>query len=252
MGNILNGLKKFVSNKNTVTILGVLAGVAVLFIFYSYRVNEATTPIKVPYAKNTINATEQITEEDIGYVEVNSALLKKANILQNSSQIINKYVTTGTSIPAGGLFYTSQVVDKSELPNSIFDDIPTGYKIYVLSVNNHTTYGNAIYPGDKIDLYLKATDEAGKIIFGKFIENIEVLGVRDANGKNVFATTETRTPAELLFAVENSMYELLMDAGYISGITVIPVPSGGTVEGELSTQEYLKNFILTKTAPIGD
>ena len=253
MGNILNTLKKFVANKNTVTILCAVVGVIVLWGFYTYRVNEATTPIKVPYAKETINAAEEITEDNISYVEVNSALLKKADIIQSQAQLIGKYVTTGTSVPAGGLFYKTQVVEKSELPNSIFDDIPDGYTIYSLSVNNHTTYGNAIYPGDKIDLYMKATDESGKILFGKFIESITVLGVRDSSGNNVFDSTTNRTPAELLFAVKDDMYELLMKSGYVSGITLVPVPRNKNYTsegGEVQTQEYLKNFILAKTAAI--
>lgn len=253
MGNLVNTIKKFIGNKNTVTIFGVLAGVIVLWAFYTYRVNQATTPVKVPYAKEVINATEEITEDKIGYIEVNSKLLRTADIIQSSGALIGYYVTTGTSIPAGGLFYKKQVVAKSALPNTIFDDIPDGYTIYGLSVNNHTTYGNSIYPGDKIDLYLKATDDNNRIMFGKFIESIEVLGVRDASGKNVFDTTTTRTPAELMFAVKDDMYELLMKAGYISGITIVPVPRNKkyTSEGgEVKTYEYLEQFILAKTATI--
>ena len=253
MGNIINTLKKLVANKNTVTIIGVIAGVVVLWGFYNYRVNEATSPIKVPYAKTAISATEQITEENIAFVEVNSRLLKTADIIRTKQELVGMYVTTGTSIPAGGLFYRNQVVKKSQLPNTDFDDIEDGFTIYVLSVNNHSTYGNSIYPGDIIDLYLKATDDNNKIMFGKFIEKITVLNVKDSSGKPVFDSNPPRTPAELLFAVPNDMYELLMKAGYISGISVIPVPRNKkyTSEGgEVKTYEFLKNFILAKTAVI--
>lgn len=252
MGNLINTLKRFVSNKNTVTILGVLAGVIVLWAFYNHRVNQAVTLTKVPYAKTAISATEQITEDNIAYVEVNSKLLKTADIIRNKNELVGKYVTTGTSIPAGGLFYSKQVVNKSELPNTDFDKIEKDYTIYVLSVNNHTTYGNSIYPGDIIDLYLKATDDNNKVMFGKFIENITVLNVKDSSGKAVFDTNPPRTPAELLFAVPNDMYELLMKAGYISGITIIPVPRNQNLiePGEVKTYDYLKNFILSKTSTI--
>ena len=253
MGNLINTIKKFISNKNTVTILGVIAGVIVLWAFYNYRVSEATTPVKVPYAKEIINATEQITEDNIGYTEVNSKLLRTADIITNPADLINKYVTTGASIPAGGLFYKSQVVNKSELPNTIYDDIEDGYTVYGLAVNNHTTYGNSMYPGDKIDLYLKATDDNNRIMFGKFIESITILGVRDASGKDVFGSTNTGTPAELLFAVPNDMYELLMLSGYISGVTIVPVPRNkkySDIGGEVKTYEFLKNFILAKSATI--
>lgn len=253
MGNLINGIKRAIANKNTVTIFGVIAGVIVLWAFYSYRVNEATTPIKVPYAKETIAAASEITEDNIGYTEINNKFLSTADIVTNANELIGKYVTTGTSIPAGGVFYKSQVVNKSELPNTIFDTIPKGYTIYGLGVNNHTTYGNSIYPGDKIDLYLKATDEDNRIMYGKFIQNIEVLAVRDGSGKDVFSGTTPRTPAELMFAVEDDMYELLSKAGFISGITIVPVPRNQAFideDAEIKTQAYLKDFILSKTAEI--
>ena len=253
MGNLINTIKKFISNKNTVTILGVIAGIIVLWGFYNYRVGQATTPTKVPYAKEAIGATEEITEDKIGYVEVNSKYLKTADVITSKNNLIGKYVTTGTSIPAGGLFFTKQVVNKSDLPNSDFDDIEDGFTVYSLRVDNHSTYGNSIYPGDKIDLYLKATDDTGKIMFGKFIQSITVLNVKDSNGKSVFDSTTTRTPAELLFAVPDDMYELLSFAGFISGITIVPVPRNKnytTEGGEVQTYEYLKDFILAKTAEI--
>ena len=253
MGNLINTIKRFISNKNTVTILGVVAGVIVLWAFYSYRVNEATAPIKVPYAKEEINATEQITEENIAYTEINSKFLRSADVITNVNELIDKYVTTGTSIPAGGLFYKNQVVNKNELPSSFYDDIEDGYTVYGLTVNNHTTYGNSIYPGNKIDLYLKATDDNNRIMFGKFIESITVLGVRDSSGKDVFGSSNTGTPAELVFAVPDDMYELLMKAGYISGVTIVPVPRNKrytTEGGEVKTYEFLRDFILSKTANI--
>ena len=253
MGSLINTIKKFIANKNTVTILGVIAGIAVLIFFYNMRVNQAITPAKVPYATVAIGATEEITEDKIGMIEINSSYLKKVGPITSSKDLIGKYITTGTSVPAGGLFFPNQVVTKSELPNSDFDDIEDGYTIYGLAVNNHTTYGNSIYPGDKIDLYLKATDDDNKIMFGKFIQSITVLNVKDSNGKSVFDTTTPRTPAELLFAVPDDMFELLSKAGFISGITIIPVPRNKnytTEGGEVQTYEYLKDFILAKTAEI--
>ena len=50
MGNIVGTLKRFLGNKNTVTILAVLAGVIILWAFYNYRVEQAITTIKIPYA----------------------------------------------------------------------------------------------------------------------------------------------------------------------------------------------------------
>ena len=70
MGSLINTFKRFFTNKTTVTILGVVAGVLVLFFFYMYRVNNAVNPREVPIATRTIAATEEITKDDIEIVEI--------------------------------------------------------------------------------------------------------------------------------------------------------------------------------------
>ena len=54
MGNLINTFKKFFTNKTTVTILGVVVGIAVLFGFYTYRVNSAVNPQSVPDRKSVV------------------------------------------------------------------------------------------------------------------------------------------------------------------------------------------------------
>ena len=51
MGNATNGIKKILQNKNTVTVIGVVVAVLVLYIGYNMRVKSAINPITVPYAK---------------------------------------------------------------------------------------------------------------------------------------------------------------------------------------------------------
>ena len=51
MGNIITTFKRFLSNKNTVTIIGVLLGLIVLYIGYNYRIKTAVSTISVPVAK---------------------------------------------------------------------------------------------------------------------------------------------------------------------------------------------------------
>lgn len=240
MGGLIRTFQKFFTNKTTVTILGVIAGLGVLVGFYIYRVNNSVSPTKVPVAKREILATEEITQDDIKYVKVNAKFLKKADVYteREISSIINHYVATGTSIPQGGMFYKSQVVEKKELPNSIFDSIPNGYTIYQLKVDNTSTYANQIYPGDKIDLWLKTTTDTGLIARGKFISNIEVLAVRDSAGNNVFDVTSGRTPAWLLFAVPTDMYRYLKIAEYITGMSVTPVSIRYSNVADIGSTEY--------------
>lgn len=255
MGNLVTTLKKFFTNKNTVTILGVIAGIIVLWVFYNIRVNQAINPTKVPIATRNIKATEEITKDDFEFVEVNSNLLRKANVITNTSQLIGYYIKEGTSIPEGGMFYTAQVVEKDELNNSVTDKIPDGYTLYQLAVTNDTTFANSIYPGDRIDLYLEATVD-NKIVYGCFIESIEVIAVRDASGQNVFDSSESRTPAWLLFAVPNDMYKLLFSVGSISGMKLYPVPRNKLYTTEAGETHYsseeLVDLVESHILPIGD
>lgn len=259
MGNLTEGLKKFVSDKNTVTILAVIAGVIVLWFFYNYRVNQAIKTIQVPYAIERIDTGKEIDMENIDYKEVTLSSTENSEIITNGSDLEGKYICTGTSIPKDGFLYKSQVCEKEELPNSIYDNIPEGYTIYGLTVDNHTTYANSIYPGDYIDLYLKAEDENGRVIFGKLIESISVLAVRDAEGKDVFWDSEASAPAELVFSVpseakgnEYNLYELLNVAEFITdySIQILPVPRSASYTQEAGetqvTSSELYNFIMSK------
>lgn len=255
MGNLGNTIKKFLSNKNTVTILGVILGVVVLYIGYTYRVKQAITPRSVPVAKEAIGSRKEITEDMIKYVNVSSEFISNTpNLITDANQLIGKKVNVGTSIPANGVFYTEQVVDAEEMPDVAFANIPDGYTVFSLNVDNTLTYGNSIYPGNYIDLYLEGMDDTGKPIYGKFITSIEVMDAKDSSGNHVFDGTDTTGTAEvLLFAVPDDMFELLNYAQLID-LSIIPVPRNLTYSadpGETEVKsEYLRNYINSRHAVI--
>ena len=262
MNNILLKLKRFLGNKNTVTILCVIIGVAVLLIGYNYRVNQAVQPINIPYALKRMEPKSKVEPENVGTIKVSGAFVEQTeDLITSKAQIINEewYVNYDTVIPEGGLFYRSQLVKKDQIPDNAFENIEDGATIFSLSVNSHSTYGNSIMPGNYIDLYIKATDEEGKIIFGKFIESIEVLSVRDSSGKDVFSNSEAvRTSGELLFAVKNDLFLLLSEASFVGGIQIIPVPrnakyrdEGGSIGTRVSKEELIE-YILDKVSELSD
>ena len=221
--NVMEKIKKLLLNRNTVTILGVLAGVIALWFAYSITLDKAVKPTRVPVAVKDIPAGSIITKDDIEYVDINRDVLKKASIITSSSQLINYYVNNNTSVTKGSMFYTSQVVKKDELIDRDLEIIPENYKIYWLSVDNTTTYANSIYPGDKIDLWL-LTKVENNYVYEPFITNIEVLSVKDSKGQNVFDVNSGRTPAVLAFAVPNDMFVYLSKVGFLSGMSLYPVP----------------------------
>lgn len=221
--NVINKIKQMLLNRNTVTILGVLAGVIALWVAYTVTLDKAVKPQRVPIAAKDIPAGTLITKDDIEYVDINKDVLKKAKIITSASQLINYYVTNNTAISKGAMFYSSQVVTKDKLIERDLELIPENYKIYWLSVDNTTTYANSIYPGDKIDLWL-LTKVNDKYVYEQFISNIEVLSVKDSRGQNVFDVNSGRTPAVLAFAVPNDIFVYLSAVGYLSGMSLYPVP----------------------------
>lgn len=260
MGNVLTSLKRFLSNKNTVTIIAVIAGILVLYVGYNWRVKQATTPVVVPYAKTQLDSRHEITTEDIGYMEVSNEVIKKSpNLIKSANQLIGKQVQYGNSIPQNGLFYANQVVDKATTPDYAISNIKDGYTVFNLNVDINSTYGNSIYPGNYIDLYFKGIDETRKIVFGKLIESIEVLDVRDSQGQHVFETSsESRVPSVLVFAVPDEMFSLLKKAQYISGssVEIIPVPRNASYSANpgdtLVSSTYIRDFILSKSVALPD
>lgn len=262
MNNIMLKLKRFFGNKNTVTIFCVIAGVAVLLVGYNYRVSQAVKPKSIPYALKRLEPKTKIEREDVGTIKVSGAFVEQTkDLITNVNLIYNEewYVNYDTVIPEGGLFYDKQIVKKEELPDTAWDKIEDGETIFSLSVNSHNTYGNSIMPGNFIDLYIKATDLNGKIVFSKFIESIEVLAVRDSSGNDVFSDSQiTRSSSELIFAVPNDYFLLLSEATFVGGIEIIPVPrneafreQGGETGTKVSKEEIV-NFILEKVSELSD
>lgn len=262
MNNIVIGIKKFFSNKNTVTVFGVLAAVVVIYVGYNWRVNQAITPITVPYALQTITPGTEITEDMIGTIEVPPSMLK-GNAIREVAQVVNKYASSDSIIPEGSLFYSRLVVPKDQLEAAIIYDYPKGYVLYNLPVDTENTYGNSIFPGNYIDVYLKIINSADangnvtqdRIMIGKLIENVKVIAVKDSDGNNVFANLDDKkNPALIIFAVPEDLHILLRKASYLRmyEATIIPVPTAESLEdkpGEVTlSSNDLKDFINSVTA----
>ncbi|MDE5539658.1 MAG: hypothetical protein K2J20_04150 [Bacilli bacterium] len=265
MGNIITTIRRFLSNKNTVTIIGVLLGIVVLYIGYNYRVKHAVETVTVPYAKKTISATTAITNDAVGTMEVLRSTVGKT-MISSYAQVISTTrmcVAEKTNIPEGSFFYTGQIKECTSISSNILDDMEDGYSAVVLDVDLRKTFGNSMYPGKYIDLYVKTTDDTGKLIYSRLLSKLPILDVRDSNGQSLYYSASTSTvPAVLLFAVPNydtsgtNLYLLLSKATMLNGIDLVPVPGNASYSSEIGetrvSSEYLKNLILQQTAVIPD
>lgn len=255
MGSLVGTIKRFLGNKNTVTILAVIAGVIVLWYFYNYRVNQAITTIKIPYAIERIDTGKKIETDNIDYREITSSTTRKSDIVTNINELTDKYICTGTSIPKDGFFFKSQICEKEQIKNSVFENVPENYTVYKLSVDNRATYGNSILPGDYIDLYVRTKDSDGKAIFAPLIESIEVRTVLDSSGRDIYWDSSAGTAALLLFVVPNE-YLKLFELADMYSISIIPIARNASYtqnpgETKIANQE-LYNYIISKSSGIGD
>lgn len=261
MNDLANSLKKFFTNKNTVTIIGVVAVLFILYFLYTSTLNKATEKIRVPVAAKTINPQTEITVEDITYIEVANAA-KPENVEMNENNIVGKYTGVGSTIPEGSMFYSGVIVNKEDLPGNwltlLEKDAEGNLQIpYYFSVNTTTTYGNSIQPGDYVDFYVRAYDDTDKLLFGKMLENVKVLAVTDADGNDVFrSSNDIGSPSFLNVGLSKDNHDVFKKAEYLkdSEITLIVVPHGGaTPEENLEvniTSSQLKMFITAKAAEV--
>lgn len=260
MNNLAISTKKFFTNKNTVTIIGVIAVLVILYFLYTKTINEATDEVQVPVATQTIPPQTQINDSDVGFVKVANAAKPDNVLMDANSQIIGKYTAVGSTIYEGSMFYSEAVVNKEDLPGNWLTLVDTATeKPYYYAVNTETTFGNSIQPNDYVDFYVRAKNEKGQLMFGKMLSNVKVLAVTDSEGRDVFrSSTEVAAPAFLNFGLAEDNYNVLKKAEYLDGtdLELIVVPHGKSVtESELSVEvnsTKLKDYIEKQTIKITD
>lgn len=254
MNNIIISVKKFFTNKNTVTILGVIVIILIIYFGYNSQIKKATNPIQVPVASKTIQPRTLITDDMVKLTSIPSVSVS-TNVIRIKANVVGKYTAVNTVIPSGSMFYQEAIV--SQKPDVILETVKDGEVLYNFPVTMASTYGNLILPNSYVDIYMKAVDGTNGLMVGKLLENVKVLAVKDSSGNDVFEdTSTTRTPAYIYFGVTEDINILLRKAQYMTSNSVVlfPVPHGTIVTDEelvteVSTQ-YLRDFINANTVVI--
>lgn len=257
MNNLAISLKKFLTNKNTVTIIGVVAILIILYFMYTKTIETQTDKKLVPVAAKEIPAETEITEDMITTVQVANAAMPD-KVEKDSNNIMGKYTCQNSMIPEGSMFYSDALCNYDELPGSWIKSLePDANGVmpipYSFPVDVTTTYGNSIQPGDYVDFWAKAiletTDTRGNttrgLIYSKVFENAKVLSVTDSEGQNVFKSkNETGTPAFLNFGLSPDHYRFFKYMEHVEDqhVEIIVVPQGGTVAPEGSAVVTATHF----------
>lgn len=257
MNNVVNSLNNFLRNKNIVTVAGVIIIIAILYWGYNRQIQNQVQPMRgIPYATQLIPPGTLIDDSMIDTVDISPIVFNHGDIARTSSEVINKYVDYNTIIPQGSLFYRDVLIDEDDLPDSVFTKVKDGDVVSRLAVSTEKTYGNSMFPGNKFDLYMKINVPVTRqVMVGKLLENIEILAVKDSQGRDVFQNRETTVvPNMLIFGLPPEQHILLFKASYLQEFQVdlVPVPHGGTVErpgGTEVSSEALRQFIEAYTVP---
>lgn len=256
MRNLLVGIKKFLSNKNTVTILGIVLAVFVLYIGYNRRISDATDPVPITIAKETIPPRTTITEDMLMTIYVPKTAIQ-GNVVTSKSKIEGKSSRINTVIPSGSMFYEETIIERELLPNAFYDEVPDGSIPFVFPVDMQSTYGNSIAPNDYIDIYFKGVNDGGEVMFGKLFSDVKVLSVKDSDGQEVFETAgDFEAPSLLIFALPTepeNMFLILKKATYLTFVDaeliVVPKTEEVTTTSGI-TSSFLVDFINAKTASV--
>lgn len=244
-------IKQFLKNKNTVTFIGVIACVLILYFSYNFKVKQATEPIKVPVASKQIEPRTKITEDMIKYIEVPPAYATR-DVVRSKDNIVGKYCAHNTIIPTGSVFYDTVLKTKTDMPDSALDNIGEDQTLVNLPVTMESSYYNTILPGNYIDIYIKTQNSANQIVFGKLFKNVKILAVKDSKGENVFESLEvSRTPATIIFAMSNENHILMGKTIALSRISdealkvqIEPVPLNTTFADEEGAEEQSSSTLV--------
>ena len=134
MESVMASFKRFFKNKNTVTIIGVIIILVLLYVGYSTQINQAVEPVTIPVATETIQPRTEITDDMVQEIDMPNISVSD-NVIQDRSQIVGKYSNINTVIPEGSMFYTDTVISESELPDAAFTKVKAGEVVYNFPVD---------------------------------------------------------------------------------------------------------------------
>jgi len=268
MNNFMISAKRFFTNKNTVTILGVIIILVILFVGYNSAISSATAKRDVLVAREELLPGQMITAEDVEMVSIQGRLTGD-KIHDSRDAIVGNCVGVGMTIPEGSMFFKSAVVKCEEIPDSWLDLLGTDANGVVerphwFDTDLERSFANAIRPGRQVDVFVSAvvkTEDADEeiIIFGKLIEYITILAVKDNSGQDVFVNQgNIGTPSHLFFGIQEDLMMLLRVAMLLdraAGIELVVVPHGGAnpTRGEIEVSSaFLRDFIESQAHLVRD
>ena len=245
----MEGLKRFFTNKNVVTIILVIVALGLLFWGYTSTIKKATNPINIPVASQVIGPRTKITSEMITTKTVPGSMVDEG-VIRSSYEVEGKYTYLNVTIPVGGMFYNGLVVDADKMPGSWIDTLERGKEwAYYYDISYEDTLGNSIAPDSYIDIYMVINNDDGSIMIGKLIRDMRVLVTHDDSGNDTFvAGDSSNVPSHYGFALNYDMFMLMKKIKYLEGNNFeLFVQPRGTSEEDYCKDQKNCMTVATKT-----
>lgn len=252
-------MKNKLLTKKLVALGVTVLAVGSIYTYTEYSVKEKLKPTPVVVAIQDIPPHTKITNEMVREIRVPGDALPKSNagnpIAMKTSEIVGKYTAPGYGISSKSFVNKTKVVKQSELPDAGILDLKPYENAFSFKVDINSTHGNALIPGQEIDLYFlskipvktnKDTNDSkdqeyvgydeNVPVFGRVAPKVRIVSVKDRQAQDAYTADDytvnekdkkqnkKKLASIVTVAVDLDTLQYLNKAKLLG--TIVPVPDG--------------------------
>lgn len=240
-------MKKLYKRK-IIALIATIITIAAFYGFTQFSIKKQIKPTTVVIATQDIPPNTKITKDMVAYTKIpGDAIPPSEKVVVNSKNVVGYYTAPGYGISKNSLIYGKKISKKEERPDEGVLSLKPNENTFSFKVDITSTHGNAIIPGQKLDLYTaflyqdpkeNSLGDNRKPFFGRLVKDARVLTVRDNKGKDVYSeenytinkdkkdeeTQKIGSPSVITVAVDIDSLKYLNTARMIG--TLLPVANG--------------------------
>ncbi len=193
----------------------VIAGIN--YLSYPLLLDIKLAAVAVPVARQTLSPYQQISAEDIVYVQMPKTYLD-ASIITDSSEIVGKYVRADCTVAANAFFYQDLIATSQQAEGSSGSQLQSRQMAYSLAVDDIASTNDTLVNGGYVDLYFKDTrmvNGISKAVIGLLCEKVCIKGLYGTDSTPVTGSGHIRY---IVVALDEEQLDYVMRAAAIGQI----------------------------------
>lgn len=198
-----------------VSLLLSLSSLAIIVLLYC---DSKLEMCEVYIAKYTLPNRTLISENELEKVDVPSSYLNKS-VITSKDEIIGKYVKLNTSIPKGSFFYTDSLDSYDQIKDNLNTDLLNGEVSFDISANHIKANQAYLNKGMYVDIYLTISKD--RVISDLLINNIKIIGLYDANKREIKDYDNNSILSSICFAVPKDALPYLNKAEVLGELSIV-------------------------------